>query len=76
MPRVDICGACGLHGLTVEAADGRVCVRCLRTYYVGAELQSILAADDEREDAYARSIGVQSDQGYCIVAADDKISPA
>ena len=77
MPRVDYCNVCGQHEITVEASDGaRVCVRCLRTLWIGAELRSIIEADDARDDERARAAGVQDKSGYIVVASDDMIHPA
>lgn len=68
MPRADWCGGCGEFNVTVEVSDGgRACIRCLRTYFYGAELRKIIADDDAREDERARALGLMDGEGFIVV---------
>ena len=73
MCRAEYCDACEGFGLTVEAADGcRVCLDCLASRYVLADVREIVRADGLREDDEARLRGLMDSEGYIICDSDSE----
>ena len=69
MACVDTCCNCGQSAVTLGDTEGkRVCVRCLRCYFTGAELRRIIEKDEAEEDERARAAGHLDGEGFIKVA--------